>query len=61
MYPRFQPWVFVEPHITAANERGKLCVNLSWQSETSRFADVLGTVVAHVEAVDGASSGAECA
>ena len=59
MYPKCQPWVFVDPRITAANERGKLCVNLSWQPETSRFADVVMAVIAHVEAVHGASSGAD--
>ena len=48
MYPKYQPWVFVEPHITAANERGKLCVDISWSPE-STFADVIEAVIAHVE------------
>ena len=57
MYPKYQPWVFVDPHITAANERGKLCVDVAWSPETSRFADVIRAVIAHVETVHGASAG----
>lgn len=61
VYPKYPPWVFVDPHITAANERGKLCVDVSWSPETSRFTDVIGTTVLYIEGVCGASSGAECA
>lgn len=50
MYPRFQPWVFVEPHITGANERGKLSLDIGWRRE-STFADVIRAVVAHMERV----------
>jgi hypothetical protein len=48
MYPKYQPWVFVTPTILGARENGKLCVDVSWNPD-SRFADVLGAVIAHVE------------
>jgi len=51
MYPKYQPWVFVTPPVAGANADGKLSVDVSWSPETSRFADVVGPVIAHVEAV----------
>jgi hypothetical protein len=53
MYPKYQPWVFVRPTILGARENGKLCVDVAWSAEISRFADVIGAVIAHVEAVHG--------
>lgn len=51
MYPKYVPWVYVTPTIAGANAEGKLCVDVSWQPETSTFADVVAAVIAHVEAV----------
>jgi hypothetical protein len=48
MYPKYPPWVFVDPHITGANERGKLSLDVGWRLE-STFADVIGAVIGHVE------------
>ena len=53
MYPKYQPWVFVTPPIAGANADGKLSLDVSWSPETSRFADVVGAVIAHVEVVHG--------
>ena len=39
-YPKHQPWVFLTPTILGACESGKLCVDASWDAQTSRFADV---------------------
>jgi len=50
MYPKYQPWVFVTPTILGAHENGKLCVDSSWNAQ-SRFVDVIGAVIAHVENV----------
>jgi hypothetical protein len=48
-YPKYQPWVFLTPTILGACESGKLCVDASWNAQTSRFADVSmlrsGTVI----------------
>lgn len=60
MYPKYSPWVFVTPTILGVHKDGKLCVDVSWSSETSQFADVIGAVVAYVEVVQGASTGTEC-
>ncbi len=46
LYPRYLPWAFV----TGAREDGKLSINLSWDSEASRFADVIEAVVLYIEA-----------
>lgn len=51
MYPRHQPWVFVTPPVAGANADGNLSVDISWSPESSRFADVIGAVIAHVDAV----------
>src|ERR1700674_5214854 len=51
MYPKYQPWVVVTPTILGAREDGKLSLDVSWSPEGSRFADVIGAVIAHVEAV----------
>jgi hypothetical protein len=50
-YPQRQPWVFVTPPIAGANADGKLSVDVSWSPEGSRFAGVVGAVIAYVEAV----------
>ena len=52
MYPKYVPWVFVTPTILGAREDGKLCVDVDWHRD-STFGDVIGAVVAHVEAVHG--------
>jgi hypothetical protein len=57
MYPKYQPWVFFTPTILGACEDGKLFIDVSWNPGTVMFADVIGAVLAHVEAVHGASSG----
>jgi hypothetical protein len=49
MYPKHRPWVFVTPTILGAHENGKLCVDVAWSAEISRFADVIGAVIAQVE------------
>jgi hypothetical protein len=59
MYPRFQPWVFVTPTILGAREDGKLCLDVSWNPD-STFADVIGATVLYIEGACGASAGAEC-
>ena len=51
MYPKYQPWVFVTPPVAGANADGKLSVDVSWSPEGSRFAGVVGAVIAHVDAV----------
>jgi len=51
MYPKYKPWVYVTPTIARANVDGKLCVDVPWDPGTSMFADVVGAVIAHVEAV----------
>jgi hypothetical protein len=54
MYPKYQPWVFVTPTILGAREDGKLSLDVSW-SPDSTSADMVGAVIAHVEAVHHAS------
>jgi hypothetical protein len=51
MHPNYQPWVFVTPPIAGANADGKLSLDVSWSPDTSRLADVIGAVIAHVGAV----------
>lgn len=51
LYPKHQPWVFVTPTILGARENGKLLVDTPWDVRTSRFADVVRAVIAHVENV----------
>lgn len=60
MYPKYQPWVFVTPTILGAREDGKLGVDVTWSTQTSRFVDEIGRVALYIEGVCGASSGAEC-
>jgi hypothetical protein len=50
MYPKYAPWVFVEPRLAGAKENGKVSLDLPWDGEASRFADVIGTVVLYIEA-----------
>jgi len=57
MYPKYQPWVFLRPTILGAREVVKLRIDVSWQREISRFADVTAAVVAYVEAVHITSAG----
>jgi hypothetical protein len=59
MYPKYHPWVFVTPTILGAREDGKLCVDVAWSPGTSRFADMIGAVIAHVETVHRTSAGTE--
>ncbi len=59
VYPKRRPWSFLTPAILGARENGKLCVDLAWSLESSRFTDVIEAVAAHVEAVHGASSSGE--
>jgi hypothetical protein len=61
MYPKYQPWVFVTPTILGAREDGKICIDVTWSTQTSRFVDEIGRVALYIEGVCGASSGAECA
>jgi hypothetical protein len=49
MYPKYQPWVFVTPTILGAREDGKICIDVTWSTQTSRFVDEIGAVVGHVE------------
>jgi hypothetical protein len=60
MYPKYQPWVFVTPTILAARENGKLCVDASWDAQ-SRFADVVESVIRHIEVASRTSPGPGCA
>ena len=48
-YPKHQPWVFVTPKILGARENGKLSVDVAWSAEISRFADVVESVIRHIE------------
>jgi hypothetical protein len=48
-YPKYLPWAFVTPSVAGAREDGKLSINLSWDGEASRFADVIGAVVLYIE------------
>jgi hypothetical protein len=50
MYPKYVPWIFVEPHLAGAREDGKLSINLPWDREASGFADVIGVVILYIEA-----------
>ena len=50
-YPKYLPWAFVTPSIAGAREDGKLLIDLPWDGEASRFLDVIGAVIWHVEAV----------
>ena len=47
-YPKYAPWVFVDPHIAGTNERGKLCSDVGCRSG-SKLVDVIGPVVAQIE------------
>jgi len=49
MYPKYQPWVFVTPVVAGANTEGKLCLDLPWHPGTSLFADVVESVIRHIE------------
>ena len=40
-YPKYVPWVFVEPRLAGAREDGKLAIDLLWDREASGFADVI--------------------
>src|SRR5216683_6702413 len=44
-YPRYLPWAFVTPRVAGAREDGKLLVDLHWDSESSRFVDMIGAVL----------------
>lgn len=48
-YPQYLPWPFVTPSIAGAREDGKLLIDLPWDREASRFADVIGAVALHIE------------
>ena len=61
MYPKYKPWVYVSPTIAGANADGKLRVDVPWNPGNSMFADVIGAFIIHLESVQSASSGAECA
>ena len=54
MFPKYVPWVFIEPHVEGANANGKLAVAVDW-SPDSTFADVIGAVVLYIEGVRGAA------
>ena len=49
MYPKYAPWVFVEPHLAGSKENGKLSIDLPWDRDTSFFVDVIGAVVMYIE------------
>jgi hypothetical protein len=49
-YPQYLPWAFVTPSIAGAREDGKLLIDLHWDSESSRFVDVIGAVITCIEA-----------
>ena len=49
VYPKHRPWAFITPTILGARENGKLCVDVPWNPQASRFTDVIGAVIAHVE------------
>ena len=55
-YPRYLPWAFVTPSIVGAREDGKLFIDLPWDWEASRFADVIGAVITYIEAAHQISS-----
>ena len=48
-YPKYLPWAFVTPSVAGAREDGKLLIDLPWDGEASRFADVIGAVVLYIE------------
>jgi hypothetical protein len=48
-YPKYLPWAFVTPSIAGAREDGKVPLDLAWDGEVSRFADVIGAVVLYIE------------
>ena len=37
----YLPWAFVTPSIAGAREDGKLSLDLPWDGEAARFADVI--------------------
>ncbi len=45
----YLPWAFVAPSIAGAREDGKLSLDLAWDGEVSRFVDVIGAIVLHIE------------
>ena len=47
-YPRYLPWAFVTPSIAGAREDGKLLIDLPWDGESARFANVIGAVVLYI-------------
>ena len=54
LYPKYVPWVFTEPHVEGANADGKLRIDVGWQRD-SRFADVIGALIAYFDARCGKS------
>ncbi len=48
-YPQYLPWAFVTPSIAGAREDGKVLIDLPWDREGSRFADVIGAVITYIE------------
>jgi hypothetical protein len=44
VYPKYAPWVFVEPRLAEAKENGKLSLNLHWESGSPSFADAIRAV-----------------
>jgi hypothetical protein len=44
--------VYIAPSIAGATADGKLCLDVGWCRDL-KFADVIGAVIAHVEAVLG--------
>jgi len=61
MYPKYQPWVFVTPAVAGANADGKLCLDLPWNPGTSLFADVVESLVRHIEVASRTLPGTGCA
>jgi hypothetical protein len=49
MYPKYVPWVFIEPHVEGANADGKLRIDIGWGPD-STFADVIGALIAYIDA-----------
>ena len=55
-YPQYLPWAFVTPSIVGAREDGKLLIDLPWDRDASRFADVIGAVVLYIEGAQRSSA-----
>ena len=55
-YPQYLPWAFITPPIAGAREDGKLFIDLRWDRDASRFADVIGMVVLYIEGTHLASA-----